>query len=70
MRQDSPRLYFLRLLAIGQEQFALHATPNTYRRLARGASNVCLDVENPTCSVPALDGREGLWPYDYHHAWQ
>ena len=24
--------------------------------------------ENPTCSVPALSGCEGLWPYDYGHA--
>ena len=24
--------------------------------------------ENPTCSVPALQGYEGLWPKDYDHA--
>ena len=29
-------------------------SPNTSRRLALGASDVCLVSENPTCSVPAL----------------
>ena len=29
-------------------------SPNTSRRFALGASNVCLVRENPTCSVPAL----------------
>ena len=29
-------------------------SPNTSRRLAFGASNVCLVGENPTCAVPAL----------------
>ena len=24
--------------------------------------------ESPTCSVPALLGCDGLWPYDYGHA--
>ena len=28
-------------------------SPNTSRRFALGASNVCLVGENPTCSVPA-----------------
>ena len=27
-------------------------------------AHVCLVGENPTCSVPALQGCEGLWPYD------
>ena len=30
--------------------------------------NVCLVAESPTCSVAALWGCEGLWPYDYDHA--
>ena len=32
-------------------------------------ANVCLVGENPTCSVPVLWGCEGLWSYDYGHAW-
>ena len=36
--------------------------------LALGASDVCLVGENPTYSAPALQGCEGLWPYDYGHA--
>ena len=45
-------------------------SPNTSRRFALGASNVCLVVENPTCPVPALwDARViPLWSYDYGHA--
>ena len=31
-------------------------------------SNVCLVGENPTCSVPPLQGCEGLWSYDYGQA--
>ena len=31
-----------------------HESPNTLRRFALGASNVCLVGENPTCSTPAL----------------
>ena len=42
--------------------------PPTSRRFALGASTVCLIGENPTCSVPALQGCEGLWSYDYGHA--
>ena len=38
--------------------------------LARGASDVCLIGGNPMCSFPALEGCEGLWSYDYGHAWQ
>ena len=38
---------------------------NTSRRFALGASDVCLVGENPTCSVPALQGCEGLWSYRY-----
>ena len=38
-------------------------------RLALGASMACLVGENPTCSVPPLQGCEGLWSYDYGHAW-
>ena len=38
---------------------------NPSRRFALGARNVCLVGENPTCSVPALWGYEGLWSYDY-----
>ena len=30
-------------------------------------TNACLVVENPTCSVRALWGCEGLWSYDYGH---
>ena len=41
--------------------------PNTSRRFALGASNGCLVGGNPTCSVPALKGCEGLWSYDYCH---
>ena len=26
-------------------------------------------VKTPTCSVPALEGCEGLWSYNYAHAW-
>ena len=37
-------------------------SPNTLRRFALGASDVCLVGENPTCSAPAL------WTYDYGHA--
>ena len=33
-----------------------------------GASNACLVGENPTCSVPAYKGCEGLWSYDCGHA--
>ena len=43
-------------------------SPNTSRRFALGASNVCLVGENPTCSFPALQGCEGLWSHDYGHA--
>ena len=34
-------------------------------RFALGASNVCMLNENPKFSVPALQGCEGLWSYDY-----
>ena len=38
-----------------------HATsPNTSRRFALGASNICLVDENTTCSVPTLQGCGGL----------
>ena len=40
----------------------------TAKTLALGASNVCLVGENPTSSIPALYGFEGLWSYDYGHA--
>ena len=30
-------------------------------------SNVCLVGENPTSSVPTLQGFEGLWSYDHGH---
>ena len=58
---------------VGLMQLALHATrdsPNTSRRFARlvQAMSVCLVGENPTCSVPALQGCEGLWSYEYGHA--
>ena len=33
-------------------------------------NNVCLVGENPTCSVPALSGCEGLCSYAYSHAGQ
>ena len=33
---------------------------NTSRRFAPGARNACLAGENPTCSIPALQGCEGL----------
>ena len=33
-------------------------SPNSSRPFALGASNVCLVGENPTCSVPALYGRD------------
>ena len=43
-------------------QISLHATRfNSSRSFALDAtSNVCLVGENPTCSVPALQGREAL----------
>ena len=46
-------------------QLTLHIydSSNTSRRFALGASNVCLVGENPTCSVLALQGWEGLWLY-------
>ena len=38
---------------LGGMQFTLQCeSPNTSRRFALGASNVCLVGENPTCSVP------------------
>ena len=42
-------------------------SPNTSRRFELGARDVCLVGENPTFSVPALWGCEGIWPYDYGH---
>ena len=39
-------------------------SPNTSRRFALGAINICLVGGNLTCSVPVLQGCEGLWPYD------
>ena len=49
---------------------ASRRTPhNTSRRFALGASDVSLVGENPTCSVLALQGCEGLWSYDYGHAY-
>ena len=57
---------------LSRMQLTFHATrrtpPNTSRRFVLGASNVCLVGENPTCSVPASLGCEGLWSYDYGHA--
>ena len=47
--------------------FMRHAKYVTFR-FALGASDVCLVRENPTCSVPALQGCEGLRSYDYGHA--
>ena len=41
-------------------------SPNTSWRLALGASIVSLVGENTKCSVLACDG---LWSYDYGHAW-
>ena len=43
-------------------------SPNTSRRFALGASNVCLVDKKPTCSVPTWKGCEGLRSYDYGHA--
>ena len=43
-------------------------SPKTSRPFALGASNVCLVGEIPVCSVPALQGYEGLWSHDYGHA--
>ena len=45
-------------------------SPNTLTALRSRlvASNICLVGENPTCSVPALQGCEGLRSYDYGHA--
>ena len=39
--------------------------PDTSRRFAFGASNVCLAGENSSCSVPVLQGCEGLWYYGF-----
>ena len=44
------------------------SSPNTPRRFALGARNICLVGENPMCSVPASYGCEGLWSYDYGYA--
>ena len=47
----------------------LHATrPNTSRRFALGASNVCLVGKSPTCSVPALWGCMGIRSCHCGHA--
>ena len=43
-------------------------SPNTSRRFALCASNVCRVGENPTCSVPALYRFEGLWSCDDDHS--
>ena len=54
---------------LGRMQFTLHATHRTPHGASRlAASNVCLVGENPTCSVPAPEGSEGLWSYNYGHA--
>ena len=54
---------------LSRMQLTLHATRRAPHGASRlGASNVCLVGENPTCSVPALSGCEGLWSYDYGHA--
>ena len=38
-------------------------------RFALGGCDVCCQVgESPTCSVPALQGCEGLWLYDHGHS--
>ena len=51
-------------------QLTLRATRNTSRRrFALGKSNACLVGENPTCSVPSLQGLEGIvWSYDDRRA--
>ena len=44
-------------LVLSRIQLTAHPScdsPNTSRRFALGASDVCLVGENPTCSVPAL----------------
>ena len=40
-------------------------SPNTSQRFALGEGDVCLVGQNPTCSVPALQGCEGLRSYDH-----
>ena len=47
--------------------YVTRRTPHGASRLVQ-AIDVCLVGENPTCSVPALQGCEGLWSYDYGHA--
>ena len=52
-------------------QLTLHATRRTLtsRFASRSVQAMSFLVgENPTCSVPALYGSEGLWLYDYGHA--
>ena len=44
---------------------ALRNTPPSILLYPPASSHLCLVGENPTCSVPALQGCEGLWPYDY-----
>ena len=47
-------------VGLSRMQLTLRATPlDTSRRVALGASNVCLAGESPTCSVPAMWGCEG-----------
>ena len=40
---------------------------NLWQFVPFGPSNVRLVGENPTFSVPALQGSDGLRPYDYGH---
>ena len=61
---SSPHKRFL----VGCSSRASSDSPNTARGLSLGASDAFLVGENPTCSVLAWYGFEGLWPYDYGHA--
>ena len=57
----------------GHHRHPLPRTPHpTPRKLASnssgcsalGANKACLVGRNPACSVPAVEGCEGLWSYD------
>ena len=57
-------------LVVGRSSPFMQLAEHLTAPLARGTSDVCLIGENPMGSFPALEGCEGLWSYDYGHAWQ
>ena len=71
-RRNTSNRCFLSVLTVKKRDHA--SCPSSLCHILTGvffpldASNVCLFGENPTCSVPALQGCEALWSYDYGHA--